>query len=116
MLIRTTPTIPAREITDERLYLRRRDFMRTAAAAAVGGAIGGVWLPGDPLHAQEPLANVRKSPLSTTGEDLTPFDDIASYNNFFEFGTDKSDPKNNSGRFKPRPWTVKIDGEVGKPG
>ncbi len=114
MLIRT-PTIPTREITDERLYLRRREFMRTAAAA-VGGAFGGLWLPGDPLHAQEPLANVRKSPLSTTGEELTPFDDIASYNNFFEFGTDKSDPKNNSGRFKPRPWTVKIDGEVGKPG
>jgi sulfoxide reductase catalytic subunit YedY len=116
MLIRTTPAIPTREITDERLYLRRREFLRTASAAAVGGALGGAWLSSEPLLAQEPLANVRKSQLSTTGEELTPLDDIASYNNFFEFGTDKSDPKNNSGKFKPRPWTVKIDGEVGKPG
>ncbi len=115
MLIRTTPTIPTREITDEALYLRRRDFLRTAAVA-VGGVIGSGCLSGDTLQAQEAIPNVRKSPLSTTGEELTPYDDITSYNNFFEFGTDKSDPKNNSGRFKPRPWTLKIDGEVGKPG
>jgi methionine sulfoxide reductase catalytic subunit len=116
MLIRTTAAIPSREITDESLYRDRRAFMRQAAAAVVGGTAAGLWLQGDPVHAQEPLPDVRKSPLSTTGEELTSYDDITSYNNFFEFGTDKGDPKANSGRFKPRPWTLKIDGEVGKPG
>ena len=116
MLIRTTPTIPTRDITDERLYLDRRAFIRPRSAPRRV-----VW-PGPccPSTSTRPggaaLANVRKSPLSTTGEKLNPFEDITSYNNFYEFGTDKSDPKANSGKFKPAPWTVKIDGEVGKPG
>jgi sulfoxide reductase catalytic subunit YedY len=116
MLIRTTVPIPSREITDERLYHGRRAFMRQAAAAVAGGAAAGLWLPGDPLHAQEPIPDVQKSPLTTTGEPLTDFDAITSYNNFYEFGPDKGDPRANSGRFKPRPWTVKVDGEVHKPG
>jgi sulfoxide reductase catalytic subunit YedY len=117
MLIRTTPTIPTREITDERLYLDRRAFIRASVGAAAGG-VAGALLPLHEARAQgsAALANVRKSPLSTTGEKLNSLDDITSYNNYYEFGTDKSDPKARSGRFKPLPWTVKIDGEVGKPG
>jgi methionine sulfoxide reductase catalytic subunit len=118
MLIKTRPEIPSREITDERHYLNRRAFMRASAAAAVGAAGTAFTAPG--LLAQDaglaPLSDVRKSPLSTTGEALTDYDAITSYNNFYEFGTDKSDPKRNSGRFKPLPWKVRIDGEVGKPG
>ncbi len=116
MLIRTTPTIPTREITDERLYLDRRAFIRASIGAAAGGVAGTLLAPGDAAAAQTPLPDVRKGSLTTTGEALNSFDDITSYNNFYEFGTDKSDPKTNSGRFKPTPWTVKIDGEVGKPG
>ncbi|AMY09921.1 Sulfoxide reductase catalytic subunit YedY precursor [Luteitalea pratensis] len=117
MLIRTTPTIPTREITDERLYLDRRAFIRASVGVAAAG-VAGALLPFDEARAQggAALANVRKSPLSTTGEKLNPLEDITSYNNYYEFGTDKSDPRANSGRFKPAPWTVKIDGEVGKPG
>jgi sulfoxide reductase catalytic subunit YedY len=115
MLIRTKPQIPTREITDERLYLDRRAFLRASAGAAAGG-IAGALLPVDEAAAQPALPNVKKSPLSTTGEALNSFEDITSYNNFYEFGTDKSDPKAYSGKFKPTPWTVKIDGEVGKPG
>ena len=69
MPIRTTPTIPAREITDERHYLNRRAFMRASAAAAAGG-IAGALLTDEDAYAQSPLADVRKSPLSTTGEKL----------------------------------------------
>ncbi len=114
MLIQTRPGIPSREITDERLYLDRRAFLRSSVGVAAGGIAG--LLAADAAAAQSPLANVRKSPLSTTGEALNSFDDITSYNNFYEFGTDKDDPKANSGRFKPAPWTVKIDGDVAKPG
>lgn len=115
MLIRTTPTIPTREITDEAVYVNRRAFIRASIGAAAGG-VAGALLPVDEAEAQPVIPNVRKGSLSTTGEALNSFEDITSYNNFYEFGTDKSDPKANSGRFKPRPWTVKIDGEVGKPG
>jgi sulfoxide reductase catalytic subunit YedY len=115
MLIRTTPIIPSREITDEAVYLNRRAFLRASIGVAAGG-VAGALLPLDEAAAQTAIPNVRKSPLSTTGEALNSFEDITSYNNFYEFGTDKGDPKANSGRFKPRPWTVKIDGEVAKPG
>ena len=115
MLIRTTPIIPTREITDERQYLDRRAFIRSSIGAAAGGVAGVLLTPGD-ASAQAPIPNVGKGSLTTTGEALNSFEDITSYNNFYEFGTDKSDPKENSGRFKPTPWTVKIDGEVGKPG
>jgi sulfoxide reductase catalytic subunit YedY len=114
MLIRTSSPVPAREITDERLYLDRRRFLASVGMAA--GSIAGAALVPSVAEAQTALANVRKSPLSTTGETLNSFEDITSYNNFYEFGTDKSDPKANSGRFKPLPWRIKIDGEVGKPG
>jgi methionine sulfoxide reductase catalytic subunit len=118
MLIRTRHEIPTREITDERLYLNRRAFMRSSVATVA--ALAGVACAEDDLLAQDPslavIPDVVKSPLSTTGEDLTSFDAISSYNNFFEFGTDKSDPKRHSGRFTPRPWSVRIDGHVNKPG
>jgi sulfoxide reductase catalytic subunit YedY len=50
------------------------------------------------------------------GEDLTPYDDVTSYNNFYEFFTDKRDPARNSGDFKPKPWTIEIAGHCNKPG
>ena len=61
-----------------------------------------------------PLA-AAKSPLSTTDEPATPLKDITSYNNFYEFGTDKDDPAKNAHTLTTKPWTVKIDGLVGKP-
>ena len=117
MLIRTTPTIPTRDITDERLYLDRRAFIRASVGAAAGG-VAGALLPVAEARAQggAALANVRKSPLSTTGEKLNSLEDITSYNNYYEFGIDKSAPASNSERFKPTPWTVTIAGEAERTG
>jgi methionine sulfoxide reductase catalytic subunit len=118
---------PASEITDERLYLNRRQFLQSAGIATAGaaGAAALGWMPGAPGVGEAlalgqgpelmPLADVKKSPLSTD-EKQNSFQDITTYNNFYEFGIDKGDPARNSGRFKPRPWTVKIDGQVNKPG
>lgn len=118
MVIKTAAAMPSSDITDERLYVNRRAFMRTASVALAGAAASSL-VPGAPgvgsAWAQTALPNVKKSPLSTD-EALNKLDEIAGYNNFYEFGTDKEDPARNAGRLKTHPWTVKIDGNVAKPG
>ena len=57
----------------------------------------------------------KKSDLSTHGEELTPLKDITTYNNFYEFGTDKGDPAIQSKNFRPNPWTISIEGLCNKP-
>src|SRR5262245_59629781 len=105
--------IRSSEITDRRFYLNRRAFI-AAALAATGGAVAD-------LHAQEPAAHGRKlttvrSPLSTS-EAPNSWEHLTTYNNFYEFGTRKSDPARNASKFKPRqPWTVSIEGECAKRG
>jgi sulfoxide reductase catalytic subunit YedY len=116
MLIKTIKDIPSSEITDERLYLDRRQFLQAAGLATVGTALLGTsaFAQGQGLQALQALPNVGKSALSTN-EKQNSFEDITHYNNFYEFGTAKTDPAANSGKFKPRPWTVKVDGLVNKP-
>ena len=114
MLLRRAPDIKYSEITDERLYLRRREFIAVAGMAAVGLA-----LPGrDALAAaQRPAAlpNVVPGPFGTD-EARTPYEDVTTYNNFYEFGTDKASPARYAGSLRTRPWTVKVDGECAKQG
>jgi sulfoxide reductase catalytic subunit YedY len=118
MLIKTVGEIPSSQITDEKLYLNRRQFMRATTAALAGAAAVSV-APGSPglglASAETPLLNVKKGPFGTD-EPMNKPDEIAGYNNFYEFGTDKGDPARNAGRLKTFPWTVKIDGLVDKPG
>jgi sulfoxide reductase catalytic subunit YedY len=110
MLIRNKPTIESSEITPETVYLNRRELLQAA------GLSGASLLPAV-THAEDipsrykRLNDVAKSPLSTTAS-ATSFEDISSYNNFYEFGTGKTDPVTNSGAFKPQPWSVTIDGEA----
>jgi sulfoxide reductase catalytic subunit YedY len=117
MLIRRAVDIKPSEITSETLYWNRREFMRMFAAPAVGAALAsaaGATGPSAAAAADAPLAGVRKSRFSTD-EPVNSFEDITGYNNFYEFGVDKEDPRRYAGRLKVRPWTVKIDGHVGKP-
>jgi sulfoxide reductase catalytic subunit YedY len=127
MLIKQTPAIPSSEITDERVYLRRREFMQIGAGligAAAGGilaACGSNALDASSANApsggvpQTPIANITKK-VVTTDEPLNKFEEITGYNNYYEFGTDKSDPAKYAGQLKTSPWTVKIDGLCNKPG
>lgn len=101
------PPVPSQEITPQRVYLRRREFLAGAMAA---GLIG---VSGIPAARAEALKAPR-GPYATD-EKLTPLKDVTTYNNFYEFGTDKTDPASNSGNFKPKPWRVKVDGLVSKP-
>jgi sulfoxide reductase catalytic subunit YedY len=112
MLIKRPDDIRPSEITPPEWYARRRQFLKMAGAGAAGLALAG---PGRLFAAQAPLPGpIGKSPLST-GEPLTPKSDITSYCNFYEFGTGKSDPPANAHVMKTRPWTVQVDGLVGKP-
>jgi len=116
MLVRKSADVRSSEITDEKLYRERREFLKTAVGAAAGVLLAGAGAAGAASVPQMPprLDGVRKGPFGT-GEKQTPYEDITTYNNFYEFGTDKSDPSRNAGSLRTRPWTVKVDGEVGKP-
>jgi sulfoxide reductase catalytic subunit YedY len=123
MLIKRPSDIRSSEITDRKLYLNRRDFLRTAAGTAAAGA--GVLAAGEVLFAAgkpaphgRKLENVKPSPLSVdlAKEKPNSWEQITTYNNYYEFGVDKDSPSLTAGRLKPSPWTVQIDGECNKKG
>lgn len=89
--------------------------MRGAAAVAGLGLLSESAGADEPDRYRSLRFHKNKSPDFSTSEALTPFRDATSYNNFYEFGTDKSDPAERSGSFKPMPWRVEIDGEVERP-
>ncbi len=106
----------ASEITPRAVVLQRRQLLQGAAAAATLAAL--------PARAQAAtpgklaaLAGVKSTVAGALSMDKpTPYADATSYNNFYEFGTDKSDPAAKAGALKTRPWTVVVEGEVRKPG
>ena len=102
----TRPAIRPSEITPKAVWLRRRELLAGAAALGLAGSIA------EPAAAAALAA--AKSPLSTD-EPPTPLEDITSYNNYYEFGTDKDDPARNADTLTTQPWTVKVDGLVAKP-
>jgi sulfoxide reductase catalytic subunit YedY len=108
----TPADLPSSEITPESLYLNRREWL-AAAGLAVGAIAGASALIPRAAGAQQPLG----TPYGLRPDDkATPWDDVTSYNNFYEFGTSKDEPAEMAKGFKPRPWTVKVDGLVKKPG
>jgi methionine sulfoxide reductase catalytic subunit len=107
MRIGKTSNIRPSDITPRELFLNRRHLLAGMGAVAAGvGSFGSL--------AQAAKLDAKKSPLSTS-EPMTPLKDVTSYNNFYEFGSDKDDPAENSQSFKPIPWSVVIDGLVAKP-
>jgi methionine sulfoxide reductase catalytic subunit len=118
MIIKKPADIPYAEVTPKRLYVNRRKFLAQTSAAAVALAAGRGLLelvsPGRVALATTKLNNLAKSPFSTT-EPQTPYNDVTHYNNFYEFGTDKSDPAKNATKFRISPWTVAVSGECADP-
>jgi sulfoxide reductase catalytic subunit YedY len=116
--IRTSADLPYSEVTPEDLYRSRRQFMKSAAAGAVGLAAA-TWpvsacAMGDATQAT--LAAKKTIDVDPEVDPLNTWDDITTYNNFYEFGLDKGDPARNAHRLTVRPWTVRVDGLVDKPG
>jgi sulfoxide reductase catalytic subunit YedY len=110
------------DITPRGVYEGRRDMLRWLATGAAGAAMAS-WASRDALAqaaapGKLPALHGAKSavPGAQTIEKLTDYNDATSYNNFYEFGTDKGDPVKNAGTLKTQPWTVEVEGLVNKPG
>src|SRR5690606_1218898 len=120
MLIRSRKSweLPYSAVTPEPIYRSRREFMRTATAGLLGAAAGTAIACGDAdsaVGAQGRLTATRNAKYSVA-DPPNSFEHITSYNNFYEFGLDKDDPARYAGRLKVEPWSVKVDGLVGRPG
>ncbi|MFN8581227.1 MAG: protein-methionine-sulfoxide reductase catalytic subunit MsrP [Gemmatimonadaceae bacterium] len=120
MIIRRTPAHPIRssEITSESDYQNRREFLRDAGllGAVAAGLLGPKSLRAGLLGGSPQGQGTYPTTMGANlkGE-LTPWEDLTTYNNFYEFGTDKSDPASNAGTLKTKPWTVRVEGMVKKP-
>jgi sulfoxide reductase catalytic subunit YedY len=117
---------PSSEITPEGLWIRRRELIRNAASfAATSAGIGGglLWLMGGsratrkeddaPPPAEPDLVTIKSA--FGVDEPRTPYGDVTTYNNFYEFGAGKEDPSEHAGSLRTRPWTIAVDGEVATP-
>ena len=98
MLIHRAADIPSSEMTPETVYQNRREFIKVASALLVPAAV-----------------TIQSKPGSyDTSERVTPYAYATTYNNYYEFGTDRGDPSRNAGNFKVKPWTVSVEGLVKK--
>jgi methionine sulfoxide reductase catalytic subunit len=118
MLIRKNleGTIPSSEVTPRDAFFNRRNLLRAAAATGIGAValsrVPGLFHP-EAVHADQKLATVPSK--YTIPDAQTPFAKATTYNNFYEFGTEKSDPSHNAHTLRTRPWTIQITGMVKKP-
>ena len=116
MLIGKKPDFIPSEITPREVFDNRREFIKMAGAGLIAGAAvaSGLWASkADAAVQHQKITGYVKTPYGA-GEKLTDYEDVTNYNNYYEFGTGKSDPAPQSVLFKPRPWTVSIEGEVKK--
>ena len=112
LLIKKPSDIKSSEITEQKVYDDRRQFLKKMGLAATAAAgLGNL-----SLAEAKAFPELAKSQFSTTTDKLTSFKDIKSYNNFYEFGTGKSDPAKNAGDFNPKPWSIRVEGECEKGG
>jgi len=114
MVIKHASGVRSSEITPRGVYMRRREFLQTAALS-VGAAMTGALASETSIAAAGAKLSVSKRMVTTT-DPPTTYKAITTFNNYYEFGPDKGDPAKTSGGFKPKPWSVVVEGECGKPG
>ena len=109
-------------ITPRALYAQRREFLGKLAAGSAGALLAS-WAAREAIAQTAGPGKLRALPAgksavsgALTMEKLSAYSDVSTYNNFYEFGTDKSDPARLAGSLKTQPWTVVVEGEVRKPG
>src|SRR5436853_6969597 len=126
MLIKKSANIKSSEITDQKVYLNRRLFMRGALLAGSVTATGLLYRKLNPppavVEERPKIVGLVKPPTDEAirggfkvNEPLTSFEDITNYNNFYEFSTEKRSVAEEARGFVTRPWSVEVGGLVGKP-
>ena len=118
MQIKKAQDLKYSDITPKGVYLNRRKFLAEVAVAGsaliAGRSLWNLICPSQSVSANTKLNVAGKSPFSTT-EKQNSYNEVSNYNNFYEFGSDKTDPARNSGNFRTTPWSVSVEGEVEKP-
>jgi methionine sulfoxide reductase catalytic subunit len=114
--LRDALRIPARELTDEAVYRDRRRLLAALAAGPAIGALAGCAEAQPPPPPSAPATPAQARSGFRTDEPLTRYEDVTTYNNFYEFGTGKADPSRAAKTLKTSPWSVVVDGECAKPG
>ena len=118
MLLKQSSEFRYSDITPREIYVNRRKFLYgmglAGGMALAGKALLDVLNPSARAYASTKLTGLASSPFSTT-EKISPEQVVITYNNFYEFGTDKGDPSKNAQKFVTSPWTVSVEGEVAKP-
>jgi len=114
------------EITPESVFQERRALLKTLGYLGVGSLLPTTAMSAAPFAPEKDRADVpvwlrqkitaRKGGVNGTGESLTPYESVSTYNNYYEFGLDKSDPAERSGNFKAEPWRVSVEGLCARPG
>src|SRR5690606_23385247 len=105
---------PPSEITPEAVWLSRREWMARAGLAAAAAGLP-AWAARRAFAQDAPPLAGRPSPQFSVMDKQTSFKDVSTYNNYYEFGVDKSDPAEYAGKLQTRPWSVVVEGEVRRP-
>jgi len=115
MLLQRKSELTYADVTPKDVYFNRRKFLQAmglaGAAAFAGRNLLELAFPSFPVLAADKFSNLAKSPFSTTEKQNT-FEDVSHYNNFYEFGIDKTAPAKNAQKFRTSPWSVSVEGEV----
>lgn len=117
MVILKPPIILSSEITPENVYLSRRQFLKSLGVIGVGALLSAC--SGSLRNDDLPTSSPDPQTTATTdelGDALTPYSDVTTYNNYYEFGSDKQSPAERAGKLKISPWEVKVSGLVHRPG
>ena len=107
-------TILASDITPRLVFDHRRDLIKAAAAGTFGMALA-PWFSRQALAANSEKLSITLNPAYSSKDEATPYKFVTGYNNFYEFGTDKSDPAAHAESLQTQPWTISIEGLVKKP-
>ena len=108
MLIQKPGDLRYSDVTPKPLYVNRRSFLTGAVAMGAFGALAGT-------ARGMKLGDIKKTSYNAGDEKVTPLEAVTHYNNYYEFGTGKDEPAENAKDFRTSPWTLKVEGEVGKP-
>jgi methionine sulfoxide reductase catalytic subunit len=111
MLIKSKADLTDNDVTPKEVYLRRREIMAMGLGAGLALGVGA----SSQVQSAQLTGKLRSTKTFWTKEDKTPYEAVTTYNNFYEFGTDKSEPARHAAKLTTRPWSIRLTGQCHKP-